>query len=91
MEKHEQIFSYINTKREEQGISKKEFAKVIGCTQRAFRYWELGERKISIDTADKALKVLGVSAVIGKEVNRVWKNTTRHKKLWSYSTFQNPH
>lgn len=41
--------------------------KMIGCTQRAFRYWELGERRISIDTADKALKVLGVSAVIGAE------------------------
>ena len=67
MIKHEQIFAYINTKREEQGISKKEFAKMIGCTQRAFRYWELGERKISIDTADKALKVLGISAVIGEE------------------------
>lgn len=69
MEKHEQIIAYINAKREEQGISKKEFAKMIGCTQRAFRYWELGERKISIDTADKALKVLGISAVIGEEKN----------------------
>ena len=69
MMKHEQIIAYINAKREEQGISKKEFAKMIGCTQRAFRYWELGERKISIDTADKALKVLGISAVIGEEKN----------------------
>ncbi len=60
MEKHEQIFAYINAKGEEQGISKKEFKKMIGCTPRAFRYWELGERKISIDTADKALKVLRV-------------------------------
>lgn len=67
MKKHEQIFSFINAKREEQGISKKEFTKMIGCTQRAFRYWELGERRISIDTADKALKALGVSAVIGVE------------------------
>lgn len=76
MEKHEQIIAYINAKREEQGISKKEFAKMIGCTQRAFRYWELGERKISIDTADKALKVLGISAVIGEE-----RGELRHDEL----------
>ena len=67
MNASECIFSFINTKRAEQGISKKEFTKMIGCTQRAFRYWELGERRISIDTADKALKVLGISAVIGVE------------------------
>ena len=67
MNASECIFSFINTKRAEQGISKKEFTKMIGCTQRAFRYWELGERRISIDTADKALKVLGGAAVIGAE------------------------
>ena len=70
MMKHEQIFSYINPKREEQGISKKDFTKMIGCTQRAFQYWERGDRRISLDTADKAVKVLGVSAVIGAEKER---------------------
>lgn len=43
---------------------------MIGCTQRAFQYWERGDRRISLDTADKALKVLGVSAVIGAEKER---------------------
>ncbi len=70
MRKSERIFSYINAKREEQGISKKDFTKMIGCTQRAFQYWERGDRRISLDTADKALKVLGVSAVIGAEKER---------------------
>ena len=70
MRKSERIFSYINAKREEQGISKKDFTKMIGRTQRAFQYWERGDRRISLDTADKALKVLGVSAVIGAEKER---------------------
>ena len=67
MRKSERIFSYINAKREEQGISKKDFTKMIGCTQRAFQYWERVDLRIWLDTADKALKVLGVSAVIGAE------------------------
>ena len=70
MNASECIFSFINAKREEQGISKKDFTKMIGCTQRAFQYWERGDRRISLDTADKALKVLGVSAVIGAEKER---------------------
>ena len=61
----EQIFSYIDEKRKEQGISKKEFAQMIGCTQRAIYYWERGERGISLDMADKALKILGAFVILG--------------------------
>ena len=65
MNTSKRIFSYIDEKRKEQGISKKEFAQMIGCTQRAIYYWERGERGISQDMADKALKILGAFVILG--------------------------
>ena len=67
MSKSEQIFLLIDEGRNKQGMSKAELAQLIGCTQRAIRYWERGERSISLDMADKALKALGLSATIGKD------------------------
>ena len=40
MSESERIFNVINEKRIERGISKKELAEMIGCSERALRYWE---------------------------------------------------
>ena len=67
MSKSEQIFCFINKVRIERKISQKELAQLIGCSERAIRYWENGKRQISIDMADKALKALKVSMTIGED------------------------
>lgn len=65
MEKSEKIISHILCTMKEQKMSKRELAEKIGCTTRHIYYWQNGERSISIDMADKALKVLGVSCTLG--------------------------
>lgn len=70
MYKSKQIFSYINIKRIEKGISRKELAQMIGCSSRLIYYWENGKRGMSLDMADKALKVLGISYTLGEDERR---------------------
>ena len=67
MSKALEIQKLICAERERQRKSYKELSEEIGCTQRTIGMWKNGEVKISIDMADKALKALGISAVIGKE------------------------
>ena len=62
-----QIQQKIKAERLIQGISVRKFAKMMGCTPRAVSLWDAGERAITIEMADKALKALGMSVVIGKE------------------------
>lgn len=65
MSKNNKIVQIILEEREKEGISKEELAAEIGCSVRLINYWERGERGISIDMADKALKFLGKSCAIG--------------------------
>ena len=65
MSKNNKIVQIILEEREKQGISKKELADEIECSVRTISYWERGKRGISIDMADKALKFLGKSCIIG--------------------------
>ena len=67
MSESERIFNVINKKRIELGISKKELAEMIGCSERAIRYWELGERQMTIDAAAKALHALRISVRLGAD------------------------
>lgn len=48
------------------GIDKKELAKRAGITVRSINYYLNEGRVPKLDTADKLLKVLGVSLIIGK-------------------------
>ena len=61
-----EISMLIKTEREKQGLTKSELAKKAGVTVRAIEYWENGKRTITeIDAADKVLKALGVTFVLG--------------------------
>lgn len=62
-----EILSIIESCLREKDISKTDFAKEIGCSVRLVHYWLRGERGISIDMADKALKILGISLVLGRD------------------------
>lgn len=57
----------IKEARQKQGISQKELAETIGVTTRAIIYWEKGQRKISLELADKILNALHISLKIGEE------------------------
>lgn len=65
MRKEKEILSNIEACLKDRGISKLDFAKEIGCSTRLVHYWFRGERGISIDMVDKALKFLGVSFILG--------------------------
>ena len=67
MNRGEEIISFVIQKYNEQKISKKEFAEMIGCTTRTLNYWLKGERGISVDMADAVLRKLGMTYTIGKE------------------------
>ena len=62
-----EIQQKIREERVRQGISVRKFAKMMGCTPRSVSLWDAEERAITVEMADKALKALGVSVVIGKE------------------------
>lgn len=60
----------IKEARIKQGLSQKDLAEAIGVTTRAIIYWETGQRKISLESADKIFKALHMSMKIGEEENR---------------------
>ncbi len=66
-EKNVEIQQKIKEARVRQGISVRKFAKMMECTPRAVSLWDAGQRAITIEMADKALKALGLSAIIGGE------------------------
>lgn len=55
----------IREERIKQGISQQELADKAGVTKRSVVYWETQGREITIEYADKVLKALGVSVVLG--------------------------
>ncbi len=57
----------VKEEREKQGMTKRELARRIGCTDRAISYWETGEKSPNIFLADKALKALEISLKIGSD------------------------
>lgn len=64
-----EILNQIETCLKERGIPKSDFAKEMGCSVRLVHYWFKGERSISIDMADKALRFLGIRFGIGYRDN----------------------
>lgn len=64
----EKILRIIQKEIKKQGISDKELASKAKCTARYINYLRKGEQKdIGIDYADRMLKALGVSVVLGQE------------------------
>lgn len=55
----------IREERIKQGISQQQLADKAGVTKRSIVYWETQGREITIEYADKVLKALGVSVVLG--------------------------
>lgn len=53
--------------RVKQGISCKKLAEKAGCTERAISYLENGQRKPSLEFANRVLEALGIEMIIGKE------------------------
>lgn len=60
------IAKIIKKKRQEQGLSQKQLADMAGVTKRAIAYWEKEERQMSIENADKLLKALHASVMLGE-------------------------
>ncbi len=60
------IGEIIKRERLQQGMSQKELAKAAGVTTRAIIYWENGERNMSVENADKILRALHMSVIIGQ-------------------------
>lgn len=59
------IGTLIKEERKKQGITIAELAKKAQVTRRAIYYWESGERGITVDCADRILKVLNISVLLG--------------------------
>lgn len=68
----EKIGNLIREEREKQGIGVLELAKKVGVTRRAIQYWESGSRGISLENADKVLKALNISIIIGEGENNLF-------------------
>ena len=68
MDKSKEIINLISKERKRQGVSITELCRLIGCSRESYYCWERGDKSIKLDTADKALKVLGTSYILGGEV-----------------------
>ena len=60
----------IKNARQKQGMTQKDLAEAVGVTTRAIIYWETGQRKINLESADKIFKALHMSMKIGEEESR---------------------
>lgn len=49
----------------QQGMTRKELAEKAGVTERAVTYWENGKRHMTILSADRVFRVLGMCVTIG--------------------------
>lgn len=66
MRKSEEIRNILKIERRKRNMNYKEFGALLGCTGRSVSYWEAGTRNISLNTADEALKKLGITLEIGR-------------------------
>lgn len=72
MTKSEQIFKIIHKKCQAEGISERDLACTLGCSERSVAYWRNGKRQINLNNADKALKALGIAVRIGAPEGEVY-------------------
>lgn len=57
----------IRDERIRQKLTYQKLADMSGFTIRAITYWENGERKMSVENADRILNVLHISVTIGEK------------------------
>lgn len=55
----------LKEERLKRNISQQRLADMSGVTKRAIAYWESGKRKMTVESADKVFRALGVSITIG--------------------------
>lgn len=55
----------VKDERIKKGISQQALATKAEVTKRAIAYWESGQRQMTVESADKVLKALGLSVVLG--------------------------
>ena len=55
----------LKQEREKQKLSKKELAKRAGVSDTVISYWESGKREMTVKSANKVFKALGVKITIG--------------------------
>lgn len=62
-----EISELLKKERLKQNLTQDKLAKLAGVTERTIRYWETGKKKMTLESADKVFKALGVTITIGKE------------------------
>lgn len=61
-----EILHVVETEQEIQGITARELAKRVDCTDTIISYWKTGKRNISLNMAEKILRELGYKLIITK-------------------------
>lgn len=56
----------LKEERIKQGKSQQQLAEEAGVTKRAIAYWESGQKKMNIESAEKVFKALHTSVIIGE-------------------------
>lgn len=67
MDKGTMVKDMILQEMEKQGLSSNKLGEMSGMQGRSIRYWQQGVCLPTITAADKALKALEMSVVLGKE------------------------
>ena len=62
-----EISELLKKERLSQNLTQDKLANLAGVTKRSIRYWEKGEKAMTLESADKVFKALGISITIGKE------------------------
>ena len=62
-----EILHIVEKEQKVQGITARELAKKIGCSEQIISYWKCGKRNISLRMAEKVLGVLGYELTIIKK------------------------
>lgn len=57
----------IAEERKKRGLSQPQLAEMTGFSDRAISLWETGKRGITLTSADKVAKALGIAVTIGLE------------------------
>lgn len=66
MNKSDEVIKRIFEEKESQNLTYRELAKRVGIDSKMLVNWKSGKNGISIELADKVLKVLGITMTIGK-------------------------
>lgn len=70
MDSDKEVIRIIFENQKKRNMSREVLAERLGCTTRLIRYWENGERGISINMADRALSLFGVSYILGTRYDK---------------------